>query len=164
MALALRPLLILLPLMLLIGCGEPTQEELLEAATAALDVAEFEADEASAALAQREEELTLAQSARDEAAERVREGERSLSEARTQVGLHATDDLLFRTVQQALLEDAVLSDVAISAKVEDGVITLTGDVPSEAIRSHATRLAEGVPGVAEVRSQLRVPEPETALP
>jgi osmotically-inducible protein OsmY len=160
----LRSLLILLPLALMMGCGEPTQEELLEAATEALGAAELESDDASSALAQREEELALAQSARDEAAERVREGERSLSEARAQVGLHATDDLLFRTVQQALLEDSVLADVAISAKVEDGVITLTGDVPSEAIRSHATLLAEGVPGVAEVRSQLTVPEPETSLP
>ncbi len=164
MAPRLRPLLILLPLVLLIGCGEPTQEELLEAATEALEGANLEADEASAALAQREEELAMAQSARDGAAERLREAQRGLAEARTQVGLHATDDLLFRKVQQALLEDAVLADVAVSAKVEDGVVTLSGDVPSEAVRSHATVLAEAVPGVAEVRSLLVVPEPATAKP
>ena len=164
MAARLRTLLILLPLALLPGCGEPTQEELLEAATEALDAAKLEADEASAALAQREEELTLAQSARDEAAERVREGERALAEARTKVGLHATDDLLFRKVQQALLEDSTLAEVAISARVEDGVITLTGDVPTEAMRSHATIVAENVPGVAEVRSLLKVPEPASTEP
>ena len=159
----------LLPLVLLafaLGCGEPSQEELLQAANEALVEAKIEVDEASAALAQREEELAMAQSGRDEAAERLREGERALAEAHAQVGLHATDDLLFRTVQQALLKDEVLGDVAVSAKVDDGVVTLTGSVPSEAIRSHAALVAGSVPGVAEVRSLLTVPaaDPATVEP
>ena len=155
----------ILPLVLLalaLGCGEPTQEELLQAATEAYEEAKLETDEASAALALREEELAMAQTARDEAAERLREGERARSDARTQVGLHATDELLFRKIQQALLEDEALADVAVSAQVEDGVVTLTGEVPSEALRTHAALVAEAVPGVAEVRTLLTVPAPEPA--
>ena len=155
-------LLVLSLLALTLGCGEPTQEELLESATEAFEEAKLEVDEASAALDQREEELAMAQSARDEAAERLRDGERALAQARAQVGLHATDELLFRKVQQALLEDEALADVAVSAKVDDGVVTLSGGVPSEAIRAHAARVAENVPGVAEVRSLLTVPAPEPA--
>ncbi len=149
---------------LLAGCSEPTPEELLEAANEVFEEASREVEEATSVLAQREDELALAQSARDEAASRLRNGERALTEARTQVGLHATDELLFHKVQQALLEDEVLADVAVSAKVDDGVVVLSGNLPSEALRSHATLVAEGVPGVAEVRSLLTIPEPATVEP
>ena len=142
------------------GCGEPTQEELLQAATDALAVAEAEVEEASAELALREEELALAQAARDQAAERLRDGERTLAESREQVGLHATDGLLFRKVQQALLEDEELKDVAVSARVDDGVVTLTGEVPDDATRERANAVARAVPGVAEVKTLLQVPAPE----
>ena len=159
----LRPRLVLavgaaaLALSFTTGCGEPSQEELLQAATDALAEAEVEVEEASAELALREEELALAQTARDQAAQRLRDGERVLTESREQVGLHATDGLLFRKVQQALLEDEALSDVAVSAHVDDGVVTLTGEVPDDATRERANAVARAVPGVAEVKALLQVP-------
>ena len=139
------------------GCGEPSQEELLQAATDALAEAEAEVEEASAELALREEELALVQAGRDQAAQRLRDGERILAESREQVGLHATDGLLFRKVQQALLEDEGLGDTAVSAHVDDGVVTLTGEVPDEATRERANAVARSVPGVAEVKMLLEVP-------
>ena len=141
-------LLLALPLTLFaltLGCGEPSQEELLQAATETFEEARLEVEEASAALEKHEEELAMAQSARDQAAQRLRAGERALAEAKVQVSVHATDDLLFRTVQQALLEDEILVDFAVSAQVDDGVVTLSGDVPNQATRAHATQVAERVP-------------------
>lgn len=146
------------------GCGEPSQEELLQAATDALAEAEVEVEEASAELALREEELALAQTGRDQAAQRLRDGERILAESREQVGLHATDGLLFRKVQQALLEDEGLGDAAVSAHVDDGVVTLTGEVPDEATRERANAVARNVPGVAEVKTLLQVPSPPEPEP
>ncbi len=153
------PILMILPLAGMTACSEPTQEELLQAATEAFEETRFEVEEATAELALREEELAMAQAARDEAAERVREGERSLADARAQVGLHATDELLFRKVQQALLEDETLADVAVSARVDDGVVTLLGKVPDEGTRERAISVARNVPGIAEVNSRLTVPAP-----
>ena len=170
MSIDLRPRLsftagaVALVALLATGCGEPSQEELLQAATEALAEAEVEVEEASAELALREEELALAQAARDQAAQRLRDGERVLTESREQVGLHATDGLLFRKVQQALLEDEALSDVAVSARVDDGVVTLTGEVPDEATRERANTVARSVPGVAEVKTLLRVPAPPKPAP
>lgn len=155
------PVLLLLS-MALTACSEPTQEELLQAATEAYEQKRFEVEEATSELALREEELAMAQAARDEAAERVRRGERELAEARAQVGLHATDELLFREVQQALLEDETLADVAVSARVDDGVVTLQGHVPDESIRERAIAVASNVPGIAEVNSQLTIPAPPEA--
>ena len=92
------------------------------------------------------ERETTAKAAQDELAEArgaLRESERRIAEIEKEVGAHATDPLLFRMIQKQLLEDDDLEDVAISARVEHGVVTLSGVVP-EAEAARARREARRV--------------------
>ena len=65
-------------------------------------------------------------------------------------------------VQQELLEDDDLEDVAISARVEQGTVTLSGVVPSAELGARAVELAESVPGVVAVQSRIQVAEGKPA--
>jgi osmotically-inducible protein OsmY len=143
---------------LVIACGEPTAEEQLRAATEALVAAENAASEARQVFDAREADLQRASAARDEAAAELRDAERTLGEAKASVGLHATDELLFRSVQKLLLEDSGLRDIAIRAVVSQGAVTLSGESPTLELRDRAVELAGSVPGVTEVTSRIAVLE------
>ena len=112
------------------GCGDSEQEAAFREAASELG----EAEEAVAQARQEVDERVLeAEEAREELAEAREElarAEKALAEARSRVGLHATDDVLFRAVQTRLLEDDLLEDLAIAARVDKGVVTLTGGDPA----------------------------------
>jgi osmotically-inducible protein OsmY len=55
-----------------------------------------------------------------------------------------------------LLEHDDLTDVAISASVSRGVVTLTGSVPNGKLRDRAVAIAGETPGVASVQSGIEV--------
>jgi osmotically-inducible protein OsmY len=108
-----------------------------------------------------EERETTAKAAQDELAEArgaLRVSESRIAEIQREVGAHATDPVLFRMVQQQLLEDDELEDVAISARVEHGVVTLSGVVPEAELGARAVQLAESVPGVVSVQNRIQVAE------
>ena len=149
-----------LSLVLAAGCGEPTPEELLAAASEAHEEARVEVEAAREALAAEEEVLRQVQAKRDAAAERLREAERVLAAARTDVQMVATDELLFGEVQRRLLADEELGRHQVAARVDDGVVTLSGTVPTAALRNHAGEVAAGVPGIRSVTNGLTTPEPE----
>ena len=151
--------LLLLALPFLWACGEPSAEEKLRRATEALVAAEKAADAARVEFEATESKLNEAQLARDAAAERLREAEGRLAEAKAEVALHATDDLLFRSVQQLLLDDSELRDVAIRAEVHDGVVVLSGSAPNAELREKAVQLASSVPGVVDVQSRITLETP-----
>jgi len=65
-----------------------------------------------------------------------------------------TDDLLSRV--QAAEDEAGFGDITVT-EPEAGMITLTGEVPTEADKSEAETVARGVDGVEEVDNQLTVP-------
>jgi len=67
------------------------------------------------------------------------------------------DDLTISTqVKIALIDDARLGEYRISAATSHGVVTLQGNVPSEADVDHAIAVARKVRGVKDVKSELRV--------
>jgi len=138
------------------SCGEATREEKLAAALEAREQAAQVLEEARAQMDQADAALREARRARKQAAQAVADAEQSVAEADAAVGLYATDDVLFRAVQKRLLEDDRLADVAISATVRDGVVTLAGEAPSEAVRDHALAVARDVPGVSDVRSHITI--------
>jgi len=143
-----------------LGCGETTREEQLRTANEAVAATQDKLGEARALLEEREGALEAARQARDETRAAVEEIERQLAEAEASVGLHATDDVLFRAVQKQLLTDEALSDVAIAASVSGAVVTLRGEVPNAALRDHAVEISSAVPGVRQVVSEIAAPAPE----
>ncbi|MFI5216583.1 MAG: BON domain-containing protein [Candidatus Limnocylindria bacterium] len=67
-------------------------------------------------------------------------------------------------IQKQLLDDDDLEEVAISARVEHGVVTLSGVVPEAELRERAVKLAESVPGVVSVQDRIQVAGQKPAAP
>ncbi len=154
----------LLGAFLVMGCGESDQEAAFRDATDALNEAREVAEDARARVQEHEQVVSEAQAELAEALGELEEAENALADARERVGLHATDDVLFRTVQTKLLQDRALEGVAIAARVEKGVVVLSGAVPDGGLRDRAGELARSVPGVADVDNRIQVdvsaPPPE----
>jgi len=137
------------------GCGDDATQR-WEEAKEELSEAREAVREANAEVEARREALQEAEAVLAKAREQEREARERLDEARHQVSEEATDAVLFRAVQERLLEDEKLEDVAISAQVSDGVVTLRGEVSDPKLRDRALEIARGVPGVVEVQSDIRV--------
>jgi len=142
-----------------LGCGGPDPEVQLAEASAAVEQAKGSVETALAVVKKREVEVQEAQARLDEAREALRQAQEKVAKSEAEVNRSATDAVLFRTVQKRLLTDEELRDVAISATVRNGNVTLTGTVPNARQRDHAVELAKSTPGVGQVESQIVVPVP-----
>ncbi len=68
----------------------------------------------------------------------------------------ATDLAVFRAAQSALLDEPTLQEAAVLASVEDGVVTLSGSVPSVQDEQKATDIVRSIPGVESTIVRLQV--------
>jgi serine/threonine protein kinase len=89
------------------------------------------------------------------AAELVREG---VKEAMREVD----DDTIKDAVEERLENSKATAEHDLSVRVEDGVVTLGGEVPSGTVSQVAQALAETVAGVKEVHNQIRAPKDASA--
>jgi chromosome segregation ATPase len=141
--------------LLALGCGDDEEARIRDLSEELTNLRE-DLPALQARVAERE---TAAKTAQDELAEArgaLRKSESRIAEIQKEVGAHATDPLLFRMVQEQLLEDDDLEEVAISARVEHGVVTLSGVVPDAELSERAAKLAESVPGVVSVQNRIQV--------
>lgn len=74
----------------------------------------------------------------------------------TQVEAIANDALLTTEVKAKLITVDVNSTASLGVHVAGGVATLTGSVRSAAIRAKAVAATRSIPGIREVRDQLRI--------
>ncbi len=141
----------------LAACGESAEERLERVSR---ELAGVRAGLASAQqqTKQREQAFERAKTELEQARSAQREAELALAEAENRVDLHGVDDLIFRLVQERLLEDSDLERVAIRATVARGVVTLDGQVPSATLRDRALGIAQTTPGVSRVSDSIRVEE------
>ena len=137
-----------------LGCAEKTPEELLADATQELSKATQVRDAAKASLDQLDKRLADAQEARDTAFEAWEEAVTRWEEANESVGEFATDEVLHHQLNQALLDESGLKSSTIQARVNLRVATLVGTASSQEAIDRAIEIAEGVPGVARVVSQV----------
>lgn len=143
---------VLLPLALLAGCGDDG----LEKAREELARIETRVERAREAFEQRRREVDRAESALQQARRDLEKAEQQLAEARADIAERADDALLFREVQGRLLEHEDLEEVAISARVDDRVVTLEGSVPSESEKRLAGEIAREVAGVESVVNRIEI--------
>ena len=68
----------------------------------------------------------------------------------------ANDQTLTNDIESKLSADAVTSPAKVNVAVKDGVVTLSGDVPSSDVELEATKIANGASGVKGVNDQLKV--------
>jgi len=80
------------------------------------------------------------------------------------IGARVDDGVLTTRVRTALLYDAELAARRLAVTTIDGVVTLSGVVGSADEAERAVRLARGVAGVRDVRSQLTVRGPGPLSP
>ncbi len=140
---------------LLVGCGN-SEEEKIEALTKELGSLREGLSETRAEVAEREATAKTANDALAKTRGELRESETRIAAIEKELGTHATDPVLFRMVQKQLLDDDDLEDVAISARADHGVVTLSGVVDNEKLRDRAVKLAESVPGVVSVQDRIQV--------
>jgi osmotically-inducible protein OsmY len=67
-----------------------------------------------------------------------------------------SDDLIYDQVRMKLAADRDVGGNAITVKVTDGVVELSGVVKKESIKSRAEKVAKKVKGVKSVSNQLKV--------
>ncbi|MGH0030155.1 MAG: BON domain-containing protein [Myxococcota bacterium] len=151
----------LLASLLLAACGG---EDSLEAAREQLAQIKQEVADAEEEVRMREENAAKANEALETARKTLAEARRRLAEADTAVAQAAKDPVLFRAVQQRLLDAPELEGLAVSARVQNRVVTLEGSVPDEAEKARAEEIAAGTTGVETVVNQIRVTAPVPARP
>ena len=140
-----------------LACGGSDPEAELVEASQAVEEARTEVETARDTVQEREAEVEDARKRLTEARAALREAQEKVAKREETVDRNATDAVLFRTVQKHLLEHKDLKDVAISASVTKGVVTLSGSVPDAKVRDRAVELARETPGVADVKSRIDVP-------
>lgn len=152
----LKALLAIGALCLAAACDSSLPEERLEASQEALERVEAELAEAqrevevrSRALAEVEQRLVQARKAAARLEKRQETAEQRLAQ-------RATDVVLFRALQQELLEREALASVAIVAEVQDREVTLRGAVPEPSLRREAETIARATQGVGAVRNRIRL--------
>jgi len=70
-------------------------------------------------------------------------------------GWSRQDERIREEVCERLLQDRLLDARGVEVTVQDGVVSLTGEVPGASDAAHAEMLARQAPGVVDVRSELR---------
>jgi osmotically-inducible protein OsmY len=138
------------------GCGDESEAERAARAAKELSSAREELTRAREDLAAKEAAAQAASGAAESARARLSDAEARVAAAASSEDLQVSDTALFRSVQERLLEDRALRDVAIRAQVTQGTVVLSGKVPDEKARERALELARGVPGVVAVDSQIEV--------
>jgi osmotically-inducible protein OsmY len=148
--------LVLSLLMLAVLAGSGCGDDGLEAVSAQLTEIESEVDQARIEVERRDAEASQAGDALERAREALEEAEQRFADASERVAKAASDAVVFRAVQQRLLDDGDLEGVAISARVQRRTVTLEGSVPSEALKLRAQEVASGATGVETVINQITI--------
>jgi osmotically-inducible protein OsmY len=147
-----------------LACGEPDPEELLGEATRGVAEAKRGVEQAQAAVEREEDALEKAQGKLADAVDELGEAEDELKAAKDRLAAVADDTYLFRAVQTALLAEPELDGLAISASVEERVVTLHGRVPKLALRKKAGEIARSTLGVESVDNKVTVEPPAPTTP
>lgn len=137
------------------GCGEDPQQR-YERTAANLEAAEQARAEAQRAVTEKKAELARLQEKLNAAERRLQQARERMASASQKLERSVNDEVLFRSIQRAMLDEKRFAGAAIAVGVEDRVITLTGTVPDEATREMAMEVARGYAGVEEVVGFLEV--------
>lgn len=137
------------------GCERPPEAE--------YDVASRKVGKAEQAVLKLQDALEASEAHAREALEGVERDRKALIDARQKLakaegrlGELATDEVLFRAIQRQLLDDEALRQSAISVKVEQGRVTLSGQVASSKLRARAAEKLAGARGVKGVDNRIEV--------
>lgn len=92
----------------------------------------------------------------DDLRRRSEEAQRGAGDAAERAGEAVTDAAITSAVKAKFLGDTGVSGLKIDVDTSDGVVTLTGTVPSQAEKERALKLAHETNGVKSVTDRLKV--------
>ncbi len=69
---------------------------------------------------------------------------------------YADDAMITTMVKAALVEDEQVQSLKISVSTEQGIVKMSGVVPTAEVGQRALQLAAGVQGVQDIKSELKV--------
>lgn len=142
-------------LLLAAGCSEDPQQR-YERASVNLEAAKQARAEAQRAVTEQKAELVRLQEKLEAAERRLEQARERMAQASQKLERSVNDEVLFRSIQRALLDEGRFAGAAIAVGVENRVVTLTGSVPDEATRKAAIETARGYAGVEDVADFLEV--------
>ena len=73
---------------------------------------------------------------------------------RSAAAIDAKDDRIATAIRERLVKDSQLKDYDIKVRSDNSVVTLRGKVSDPKVKSHASDVVRGVPGVRAVRNEL----------
>jgi osmotically-inducible protein OsmY len=146
---------------LALGCGDSDPMLNLAQVNADVKQAQGDLDAAKETVVAREADVAAARQALELARVAVRTAETQLADRKAEIDRGTADTLLFRAVQQRLLEDDQLDSVAVAATVSDGVVVLSGSVEDADQRDRAVAITREIPGVEGVESRIQTPVAQT---
>lgn len=97
-----------------------------------------------------------ASNAADAAKDAAKDAEMAAKDAGNAVAAAADSAGITAAVKTGLIKDSELSAIAIDVDTKDGVVTLTGEAPSQAAKDRAADIAKSVQGVSSVNNNLSV--------
>lgn len=151
----LYPALGLLLVVLVTACSQTPQEQYQEAVEA-LQEALAERGEAREQVQEVEEEIAELRESLADATEELAQARQQVNAATQALAETVNDQVLFRAIQSALLEQSRFDETAIAVGVDNRVVTLTGSVPDEETRKAALELAQSQAGVKRVVGMLEI--------
>ncbi len=92
----------------------------------------------------------------EKAKELGRDAKDATANASANVKEAVSDASITAAVSTGIVKDSELSATRINVDTKDGVVTLTGPVPSNSAREKAETIAKGTSGVSSVKNQLTV--------
>lgn len=159
--------------LLVVGACSESPEQKLRDAGKELAAAQEDAQNAKQKLGDEQKQLEETKMRLEKDRQAASDAQQRVATAQAEVRLYGTDEIVFREVQRRLLDDSKLQDTAVSVGVNQGVVTLTGDVARDEFRTRAGELAKGSPGVVSVVNEIQVggasatkpaPTPEASAP
>jgi hyperosmotically inducible protein len=97
-----------------------------------------------------------AENAGQKAGEKAESAKHKTESAADKAGTAMSDAAITAAVKTKFLADTKISGLSIDVDTKNGVVTLTGTLPSSAERTHAITVAKGTDGVKSVVNHLKV--------
>jgi hyperosmotically inducible protein len=96
----------------------------------------------------------------EKAGDKMEEAKEAASEKAEEAGAYIDDAAITAKIKADFLTDPVLKVLQISVTTTDGVVTLSGEVDSQASIDRSQAIARGVENVVSVQNELVVKAPE----
>jgi osmotically-inducible protein OsmY len=158
-----RLFVVILACLVLAGCKPDTPDEKLLKTADDVDAVQKKMEQAGEKVVDAADELAAREKAVEAAGSELQETRKELKVIQQQyveeqelLDRRANDTALFRLVQKQLLEEPQLEGNAVSVNVDNGIVSLRGNLQNQQQVTLAVEIAQQAPGVKSVRNLMEI--------